>query len=270
LYEKFYGLSARCFSKTPDPSFLYQSKAHAEALARMLYAVEEREIMLLTGEIGSGKTTLSRAMIDSLDESYRPMLIVNPRLTPGQLLRTVAFRLGAEKPGRYKSDLVEQINDRVYALYEEGICPVIILDEAQLIPGKDTFEEIRLLTNYQLDDENLLSLMIIGQTELRARIRRPTYEALRQRIGMAYHLGGLNLEETRGYIAHRLKVAGREEPLFTDGAIDLLYGHSEGIPRIINALATGALLTGFGAGAHTLDEAIVEDAAKDLGLTHDL
>jgi len=269
VYEKFYGLKSRCFSKTPDPAFLYESKAHAEALARMQYAVEEREIMLLTGEIGSGKTTLSRALIDSLDESYRPMLIVNPRLTPGQLLRTVAFRLGNRKPGRFKSDLVEQINDRMYALYEEGVCPVIILDEAQLIPGKDTFEEIRLLTNYQLDDENLLSLLIIGQTELRARIRRPAYEALRQRIGMAYHLGGLSLDETRGYIAHRLNVAGRTEPLFTEGAVDLIYGHSDGIPRIINALATGSLLTGFGEGAETIDEAIVEDAARDLGLIYE-
>src|SRR3990172_3192242 len=110
MYEEFYGLKARCFSKTPDPSFLYMSKAHAEALARLQYSVEERDFVLLTGDIGSGKTTLSRALIDSMDGSYMPVLIINPRLSPTQFLRTLARKLGVASPRHYKNDLLEQIN----------------------------------------------------------------------------------------------------------------------------------------------------------------
>ena len=266
MYEEFYGLKGKCFSKTPDPSFLYPSKGHAEALARLQYAVEEREFVLLTGEIGSGKTTLSRALIDSLDESCKPILIINPRLSPAQFLRTVASRLGVESPKYFKTDLLDQINERLYALYESGVCPVIIIDEAQLIPGKDTFEEIRLLTNYQLDDANLLTLVLIGQTELRARLKHPAYQALRQRIGMAYHLLPLGLEDTDAYIRHRLKVAGREEPLFRADAVEAIHKYSGGVPRIINTIATGALLSGLGAGAAEISSAVIEDVVADLGL----
>ena len=228
MYEGFYGLTKRCFSKTPDPAFLYESRGHAEALARLQYAVEEREFVLLTGDIGSGKTTLSRALIDSLDGACLPVLITNPRLTPAQLLRTLARKLGVEDPGRYKSDLLEQINARLYACYEEGVCPVMIIDEAQLIPGKDTFEEIRLLTNYQLDDMNLMALVLIGQTELKARLKRPAYQALRQRIGMAYHLGPLSETETAEYLTHRAGVAGRHEPLFGEGAVGAIHRGQRG------------------------------------------
>ncbi len=157
MYKEFYGLRERPFNKTPDPRFLYHSPKHAEALARLLHAVEEQDIVLLTGEIGSGKTTLSRAFIDSLDESYHPLLIINPRLSPSQLLRTVALRLGMDDASRYRHGILEGINAKLYELYEAGRRPVIIIDEAQLIPGKATFEELRLLTNFQLDDRNLLA-----------------------------------------------------------------------------------------------------------------
>jgi general secretion pathway protein A len=266
MYEEYYGLKKRCFLKTPDPAFLYLSRSHAEALARLQYAVEEREFALLTGEVGSGKTTLSRALIDSLSPSYKPVLIINPRLSPAQLLRTLSRKLGVEKPMHYKNDLLEQINERLYRFHEEGVCPVIIIDEAQLIPGKETFEEIRLLTNYQLDDMNLLALVLIGQTELKARLKRPAYQALRQRIGMVYHLPPLSPEETVAYVAHRLKVAGRIEPLFDPEAVSLMHAFSKGVPRVINTIATGALLTGLGAGAGLITPAIVEDVVSDLGL----
>jgi type II secretory pathway predicted ATPase ExeA len=266
MYEQFYGLKTRCFSKTPDPAFLYHGRAHAEALARLQYSVEERDLVLLTGEIGSGKTTLSRALIDSLDGSYMPVLIINPRLSPAQFLRTLARKLGVAKPRHYKTDLLEQINERLYKCYEDGVCPVVIVDEAQLIPGKDTFEEIRLLTNYQLDDGNLMALVLIGQTELKDRLKRPAYAALRQRIGMAYHLGPLDLKETGEYLAHRLGVAGREEPVFTAEAVAAVHRYSGGVPRLINTIATGSLLSGFGQGAQEVGPAIVEDVVTDLGL----
>lgn len=266
MYEEFYGLRAKCFSKTPDPSFLFESRGHAEALARLQYAVEEREFMLLTGDIGSGKTTLSRALIDSLGEGYVPVLILNPRLSPAQFLRTLAMKMGIEKPKHYKTDLLEQINQRLFSYHEEGLCPVVIVDEAQLIPGKDTFEEIRLLTNCQLDDKNLMALALIGQSELRARLKRPAYEALRQRIGMSYHLSALGPVETADYISHRLKVGGRDEDLFTPDAIAEIHRSSGGVPRVINTLATGALLSGMGKGLELLDASVVADVVKDLDL----
>jgi len=263
MYEEFYGLIEKPFTKTPDPRFLYQSRQHAEALARLQHAVEEQDIVLLTGDIGSGKTTLSRALIDSLDESYRPVLIINPRLSPLQLLRTIALRLGMDDSVRYRHGILEGINAKLYALYEAGEKPVIIIDESQLIPDKATFEELRLLTNFQLDDRNLLALVLIGQTELRERLGRRPYRALRQRIGMQYHLTALDREETESYVRHRLKVAGREAPLFDEQALALLYEHSAGIPRRINIVAGNALVEGFGKGAEVIGPEIIESVVHD-------
>lgn len=263
MYQEFYGLTEKPFNKTPDPRFLYQSAKHAEALARLEHAVEEQDIVLLTGEIGSGKTTLSRALIDSLDERYHPLLIINPRLSPSQLLRTVALRLGMEDAGRYKHGILEGINAKLYELYEAGKRPVVIIDEAQLIPGKATFEELRLLTNFQLDDRNLLALVLIGQTELKERLEKKQYRALRQRIGMRYHLGPLDQEETRAYVRHRLNVAGREGPLFDEAALAALYEHSGGVPRRINIIAGNALIEGFGREARMVGQVIIEDVVED-------
>ena len=262
MYEEFYGLKEKPFSKTPDPRFLYQSRKHAEALARLQHAVEEQDIVLLTGEIGSGKTTLSRAFIDALDASYRPLLIINPRLSPSQLLHTVALRLGMDDVSRYRHGILEGINGRLFELYEEGKRPVIIIDEAQLIPGKSTFEELRLLTNFQLDDRNLLSLVLIGQTELRERLTKKPYRALKQRIGMQYHLGPLDAEETEAYVLHRLKVAGREEPLFDAQAQALLYQYSEGVPRRINTIAGNALVEGSGRETAIIGPEIIESVVE--------
>jgi type II secretory pathway predicted ATPase ExeA len=263
MYKEFYRLREKPFSKTPDPRFLYQSPEHAEALARLLHAVEEQDFVLLTGEIGSGKTTLSRAFIDTLDESYHPLLIINSRLSPSQLLRTVALRLGMDDVGRYRHDILEAINAKLYELYETGKSPVLIIDEAQLIPGKATFEELRLLTNFQLDDRNLLALVLIGQTELRERLNKKSYRALRQRIGMHFHLGPLNAEEVAAYVRHRLGIAGRQEPLFNEQALVLLFEYSEGIPRRINTIAGNALVEGFGRSAEIIGPEIIESVVKD-------
>ncbi len=263
MYEEFYGLTEKPFSKTPDPRFLYESAKHAEALARLQHAVDEQDIVLLTGEIGSGKTTLSRALIDSLDQSYHPVLIINPRLSPSQLLRTISLRLGMDDESRYRHGILEGINAKLYELFEAGKRTVIIIDEAQLIPGKATFEELRLLTNFQLDDRNLLSLVLIGQTELRDRLEKRQYRALRQRISMQFHLGPLNEEETQQYVRHRLRTAGREAPLFQREAVSLLFTESGGVPRRINIIAGNALIEGFGRGAETIGPEIIESVVKD-------
>jgi type II secretory pathway predicted ATPase ExeA len=266
MYEEFYGFSQRPFATTPDPKFLFLSKNHEEALARLHYAIEEKELILLTGDVGSGKTTLTRTLMDSLGERYRVILIINPRLTPVQFLRTVAKRLGIDVPYNFKDNLLDAIYEKVYKDYEAGISPVIIIDEAQLIPSKDTFEEIRLLTNFQLDYINLLSLILVGQTDLRRRLNHKTYLPLRQRIGLFYHLGPLAETEIKGYVDHRLKVSGLEGSLFTDRALKKLYQYSGGIPRVINSLATSALLEGFGKELLVIDEYLINDAARELGL----
>lgn len=262
MYKPFYGLKERPFGKTPDPRFLYLAPSHEEALARLQYAVEEREIAVLTGDIGSGKTTLSRALMDRNDRD-RFVVIVNPRLTPMQLLRELALRLEIEPP-RYRSDLIDALSDRLYALHQEGHGVVLIVDEAQLIPGKSTFDEIRLLSNFQLDDQNLIAIVLIGQPELRKRLMHPAYRALRQRVGMWYELDRLSEEDTHSYVRHRLGVAGGEGAIFTREAVRAVFQITSGVPRLINNLCTNALLAGYGKEERPIGEPLVREAASEI------
>ena len=262
MFEEFFGLTAKPFGKTPDPSFLFESKQHKEALARLEYAVEEKELALLVGDIGSGKTMLSRALIDRVGESRPVILLINPRLTPNQLLRAIATGLGVEA-ARFRHEILDQIHTKLYELYEEKREPVLMIDEAQLIPSKATFDEIRLLTNFQLDDQNLLSVVLIGQPELDDRLDRAAYAPLRQRIGMRYSLGPLSLEETIDYIEHRIRVAGGTRNPFDRKAMEEIHQLSGGIPRLINTLATTALLDAYGEDAETIEAARIESAARE-------
>ncbi len=264
MFRRFYGLREKPFSKTPDPRFLYLSSGHHEALARLQYAVEERELALLTGEIGSGKTTISRALMDSLDDSYRFCFVFNPVLTPFEFLRVIARSLGMENPAGVKDELLQEITGELYRYHNEGGCPVLVIDEAQLIPGREIFDEIRLLTNFQLDDKNLLSIIIMGQPELRNKLGHAVFEPLRQRIGIQYHLDPLDLEETMEYIDFRLKVAGGRAGLFSPEAIQMIYELSGGVPRRINAIATNALLAGYGKDAAWIDDVIIEEVRNEL------
>jgi type II secretory pathway predicted ATPase ExeA len=262
MFEEFFGFATKPFGKTPDPSFLYESPQHKEALARLEYAVDEKELSVLVGEIGSGKTTLSRALIDRVGDTRPVILLINPRLTPTQLLRSIAKSLGLE-PARLRSDLLEQIHAKLFELYEARREPVLIIDEAQLLPSKATFDEIRLLTNFQLDDQNLLSVLLIGQPELERRLDRAAYAPLRQRIGMRYHLGPLALEDTIAYIEHRVRVAGGNRNPFSREAMEEIHALSGGIPRLINTLATTALLDAYGDDAETIDPPRVASAARE-------
>jgi general secretion pathway protein A len=262
MFEEHFGFKTKPFGKTPDPAFLYESNQHREALARLEYAVEEKELALLTGDVGSGKTTLSRALIDRIGDARPIILLINPRLSPTQLLRSIAAGLGITT-GKYRHELLEAIHTRLFELYEQKREPVVIIDEAQLIPSKATFDEIRLLTNFQLDDQNLLSLILIGQPELEYRIQRPAYAALRQRIGLRYSLGPLPLQDTIGYIAHRVQIAGGRRNPFSAQAMEEIHSLSGGIPRLINTLATTALLDAFGEDAETVDAGRIESAARE-------
>jgi len=266
MYEDFYGFSERPFSKTPDPRFLYLSRMHREALARLTYAVEERDLVLLTGGIGCGKTTLSRALMDELGEGFRVILFINPRLTPMEFLRSFALRLDIAEPSRFKTDLLEEIGAALYAFYQKGVCPVLVIDEAQLVPHKETFDEIRLLTNFQLDDQNLMSIVLMGQPELKKRLAHRAFEPLRQRIGMQYDLQPLGMDDTRAYLGYRLSVAGGAPGIFSEDAVQLIHEASGGVPRKINQIASLALLEGFGREARPIDSSVLESVMNELDL----
>lgn len=264
MYLEYFNLKEKPFSNTPDPKFLFASKQYKEALARLMYAIEERELALLTGEIGSGKTTLSRVLIDSMDDKYLPILIINPRLSPAQFLRFLVKKW-CNEPKYFKNDVIDQLYDLLYAEYENQKIPVLIIDEAQLVPSKSLFDEIRLLTNFQLDNLNLLSIILIGQPELLKRFSKKKYEALTQRITMRFHLNPLKPDEVDAYIEHRWRIASSNNlSPFTLGAKILIANYSRGIPRLINTIATNCLIQAFAEGVSKIEEQIVNDAAEEL------
>jgi len=267
MYERFYGLKERPFAKTPDPRFLYKSQQHEEALERILFAIEEKELAVLTGDIGSGKTTISRSAMDTLDDSYLIINILNPRLSSTQFLKTIARRLGIDDVGYFKNDIIEQMSEKIAQLYEKHITPVVFVDEAQLIPSKSTIDEIRLLTNYQLDDINLITIILIGQTEFRRRLQLRYYKAFRQRIGVSFHIGPLGPDDTKKYVDFRLQVAGRTAPLFTDSAAELIYKYSKGTPRRINTICNNALLYGYGEELNIIDSDAIEAIIDDIQIS---
>ena len=264
MYKEFYGLTEKPFSKTPDPRFLYMSYGHREALARLEYAVEESELALLTGDIGCGKTTISRALMDRMGDRYHFLFVFNPRLSANELLRVIASGLQVENPSRQKDELLREITGALYRMHNEGRFPVVVIDEAQMIPDRELFDELRLLTNFQLDDRNLVSVIVMGQPELRGMLASSIYEPFRQRISLNFHLAPLGLEETLEYLDFRIVAAGGEPGLFSPDAVQRIYELSGGVPRRINAVATNALLIGFGRDASWIDGTVVEETAAEL------
>ncbi len=263
MYEAYWELREKPFRKTPDPRYLFLNETYEEALERLLFAVEEMELALLTGEVGSGKTLLTRALVDRVGDRYEVGMILNPRLPPRQFLRTVALELGVEAPPFHSNDLLDRIHARLLALYEANRAALLVIDEAHLIPGKSTFEEIRLLTNFQLDDTNLIAIVLVGQPELRGRLRHRTYQALTQRVGVSFHLVPLSVEDTRAYLAHRLSIAGVEQTLFEEDAVRCLHAATDGVPRLLNHVATQALVEGMARGADRIDGAAVAAVLSD-------
>ncbi len=263
MYQQYWGLREKPFRKTPDPRYLFLSETYEEALERLLFAVEEMELALLTGEVGSGKTLLTRALVDRLDDRCEVGMVLNPRLSPRQFLRTAASELGVESPRFHSSDLLEQLQLRLLELDRQQRRALLIIDEAHLIPGKPTFEEVRLLTNFQLDDRNLVAIVLVGQPELRDRLRHRAYRALTQRIGVCFHLVPLAEADTLAYVRHRLAVAGAGRPLFSEEALLRLHAAACGIPRVINHLAPQALLEGMARGDSRVEAAVVEAVARE-------
>jgi len=267
MIEEHWGLQHAPFTLHPDVRFLFESTAHREGLARLLFAVGELRggITLLTGEIGCGKTTLARALTRLLPpERYRTAVIVNPLLPVGQLLAAILREFGGERLRGSKAELADALHSHLAALSARRVLAVLIVDEAQLL-GRPQLEELRLLTNLETNEEKLLHLVLIGQPELAARAAR--FPELAQRITMRFHLRPLSFAETGSYIGHRLRVAGASQPLFTDGAVAEIYRHTGGVPRLINIACAHALFLAAAAGRSQVDAAAAASAAREIDLT---
>lgn len=265
MYESYWRLKEKPFENTPDPRFLYSSYEHIEAATRLTYAVEERKgAALLTGEYGCGKTVISRLLFELLpEERFEIALITNPLLSPTALLQEICLQLGiksSENPT--KPQLLKELNGRLYENMKKKKDTVIVIDEAQAIQDISTFEELRLLLNFQLNERFLLTLILIGQPELREMINE--LEQLKQRLAIRYHLNPLSREDTRKYIIHRLKIAGTERKIFTDDAHDEIWANSEGIPRVINTISDMCLVLGFSKELDEINEGIVRRAIYSL------
>lgn len=263
MYEAYWELREPPFDNSPNPRFFYLSPEHEEALVRLVYTVRHRKgCGMLTGEYGCGKTTLSRALIQRLEaERYEIGLLTNPSWTPVDFLREALYQLGVEATERAKSELLHQLNDVFFSNYRAGRDTVIIVDEAQLIDDDAVFEELRLLMNFQTDDRFLVTLLLIGSPELRDRVRRLKH--LDQRITIRCHLNTLDGAHTAAYITHRLRMAGRTAPIFTDEAIRLIFDFTRGTPREINNLCDVALLVGYTKRLKEVGEKIIAEVIKD-------
>lgn len=264
MYLDYWGLAEFPFENVPDPRFMYYSPEFEEALIRLIYAVERKKgAALLTGEVGCGKTTLSRVLIQRLAENRADIsLITNPSLDPLDFLKEILYQFGINPPpGSSKSDLLNMLNARMLENMNGDRTTLLIIDEAQVI-SKATFEEIRLLLNFQLNDRFLLTLILIGQPELRDIIR--DISQLDQRIAIKYHLPPMNFEDTMKYIGSRLKVAGAEKDIFTLEAIDEVFRGSMGVPRKINNICDMSLMIGFVGKAQVIDSSVVLKVVKEL------
>ena len=264
MYEAYWGLSEPPFDNSPNPKFFYLSPEHDEALVRMMYAVRQRKgCAMLTGEYGCGKTTLSRALIQRLEaERYEIGLLTNPSWNAVDFLREILYQLGVETEEQNKSDLLHRINELFYRNFQAGRDTVIIVDEAQLIEDDSVFEELRLLMNFQTDDRFLVTILLIGSPELTPKVRRLKH--LDQRVAIRYHLNTLDDAHTASYIAHRLKMAGQSNQIFTDEAIKLVFDFTRGTPREINNLCDISLLVGYSKRVREVDEKIVAEVIKDM------
>ncbi len=265
MYEAYFGLTDLPFRNTPDPRYVCWLPQYEQALAMVQYAIEEREMVLLTGDIGVGKTTVIRAALQQAEAaSVRVVVLVYPRMTPFQLLTQLASALDVP-PARSRSALMNQLADRLVDLWQEGQGAALVLDEAHLLPGKAVFDEVRLLSNLQLDMANLLGIVLVGQPELEATLRRRAYAAFRQRISMHLRLVPLRPEEVPTYIRHRWEQAGGTWPgPFRPDALEAIAALSRGYPRVVNHLAHLALMEAFAQDRASVDADLVRSVRAAL------
>ncbi len=264
MYETFFGLNEPPFNMTPDPRFVYLSRHHQAALSAMRYGVERRSgFIQITGEIGAGKTTLSRMFLQQLGENVHSSLVFNPKLSELELLQGIVEDFGLKPKSRRRKDCFDVLNRFLLEETAKGFNAVVIIDEAQLLPPK-ALEQIRLLSNLETTTQKLLQIILMGQPELQDLLKRKDLTQLRQRITVRCHLPELSLEEVGQYILHRLNVSGAHENYFTPEAVQRIYQLSKGIPRIINVLADRAMLAAYAKNVFVIDPIMVECADADL------
>lgn len=265
MYLDFYGLRENPFSVTSDPSFLYLSKEHKEALAHLLYGIETRKGFLeVTGEVGAGKTTLCKALLNQLGDKVKTAFILNTNLSETQLLEAILEDFGIHPSPKTKISLLRHLNNFLLEELKKRSNVVLILDEAQNMKLA-TLEGIRLLSNLETDKEKLFQIVLVGQPELRRKLNSPTLLQLRQRISVRFHINPLGKDEIDRYIYHRLKVAGSTgDIIFTESALSLIYTYSGGIPRLINLVSDKSLLAGFVAEVKTITGEMVEKSIFEI------
>jgi len=263
MYLKFYGLQEKPFNATPDPRFLYMSPGHREALAQLYYGAQERKgFILLTGKVGTGKTTLVHALRQRLDGQTAVSFIFNSTLPFDDMLEYVLVDLGIGKREDSRARRIIAFNDFLIERERARQNTVLIIDEAQNLPS-ETMEQVRLLSNFETPTTKLLQILLVGQPELRAKLDLPELRQLRQRISLRCQIAPLTAEETRQYVRNRLRIAGaRDLGLFTDAAIERMTEYSGGIPRIINILGDHCLLFGYADQIRRVDRSSVNEAIE--------
>ncbi len=266
MYKQFYGFKENAFNITSDPAFFFESDQHKDAYAHLLYGIKNRKgIIAMTGEVGTGKTTLCRILLNQIDKKIRTAFILNPNFSQIQLLQLITKDLGIPLPARTnnKLDLINTLNQFLIDETSKGHNVAVIIDEAQNL-NIHQLEQIRLLSNLETEKDKLLQIILVGQPELLDKLKKPSLRQLNSRIGVRYHILPLAQNEVKEYIAHRLAVAGASPELkFTDTAIERIFAFSHGTPRLINILCEHALLAGFVNETMTITDDIIKSAAKE-------
>ncbi len=264
MYRKFYGLKTFPFNITCDPQFFFESASHREAYASLLYGIKEKKgIVLLTGEVGTGKTTLCRTLLNNIDSKTKVSLILNPYFSDAQLLRAIVEDFGLHVAKKSRLDMVNQLNAFLIELNMKGGTAVLIIDEAQDLTIRQ-LEQIRLLSNLETSQEKLLQIVLVGQPELLDKLREYRLRQIRQRIFVKYHLDPLREDEIEDYVELRLKKSGRNSITILPGSYKVIYEFSKGIPRLINILCDRTLLIGYVQEKIVFDEEIFRNSMKEL------
>lgn len=266
MYQSFFALKEKPFSLTPNPRFLFLSKTHNEVYAHLIYGIESRAgFVEVTGEVGTGKTTILRTLLTHLDgKKYRVAFIFNPKLTAFELLRNINREFGVADDGHSNPDLIHALNSFLLAENQAGRTPILVIDEAQNLSG-EVLEQIRLLSNLETEEDKLIQVVLVGQPELRRHLSDHSLRQLNQRIAVRYQLRPLNREETFAYILHRLNIAGRPDgTVFSAKALSRVFQRSGGIPRLINLICDRALLTAFSEERGVVSRRDVDQAVSEL------
>ena len=269
MYESYYGLNSKPFQLTPDPAFFFASRWHKRAMSYLQYGLSQAEgFIVITGDIGTGKTTIANSLLSDIEADIVAAQIVTPKLSPDELVEMVASKFGLEVAGKNKADILKELERFLFGLSKQGQRALLLVDEAQNLP-LETIEELRMLSNFQQAGKPLLQSFLLGQEELQPILRAPNMEQFRQRIVASCHLAPLTQDETKEYIEYRLHHAGwNGTALFSDEAFERIYQFTRGIPRKINTLMDRVLLYGFLEELETLDEeavtAVIDEVKEEM------